>query len=156
VLSGRPAGGEVHYTEGVHVGHRGWLRTGETPAYPFGHGLGYTSWELRSASAPERIEAGHPVEVRVALSNTGARSGRQVVQVYLAGDGRDRPVRSLVGWAVVQAPPGEVDATVLVDPRAFRHWDGGWRARTGEFVLHVGTSVADTPLSVALTVLPSG
>jgi beta-glucosidase len=156
VLSGTPAAGEVHYTEGVHVGYRGWLRTGEVPAYPFGHGLGYTSWELRSASAPERVEAGRPVEVRVELANTGARSGRQVVQVYLAGDGRDRPVRTLVGWAVVQAAPGEVDATVLVGPRAFQHWDGGWRAGTGEFVLHVGTSVADTPLSVALTVLPSG
>lgn len=156
VRSGAPVDGVVEYGEGVHVGHRGWLRSGETPAYPFGHGLGYTSWELRSAHAPDRVEAGQPVEVRVELANTGARPGRQVVQVHLAGDGEERPVRSLAGWAVVHAPPGDVATTVLVEPRAFQHWDGGWKSGPGEFVLHVGTSVTDTPLAVAVTVIPPG
>jgi beta-glucosidase len=156
VRSGTPVAGAVEYAEGVHIGYRGWLRSGETPAYPFGHGLGYTTWELRTATGPGRVEAGRPVEVRVELANTGDRPGRQVVQVYVAGDGADRPVRSLAGWAVVHAPPGEVDATVLIDPRGFRYWDGGWRAGTGEFVLHVGTSATDTPLAVPLTVISAG
>jgi beta-glucosidase len=154
VLSGRPAGGQVHYTEGVHVGYRGWLRSGEEPAYPFGHGLGYTSWELRGVIFPDEVEAGRPLAVRVLLANTGARPGRLVVQAYSGGDGQRRPVRSLVGWAVVDAPPGEVEASVLIGPRAFQHWDGGWRTDPGEYALHFGTSVTDTPLGITVTVRP--
>lgn len=140
VLSGVPVDGRVVYAEGVHVGHRGWLRTGETPAYPFGHGLGYTTWSLAAPSVSGR-------EVAVDVTNTGDRPGRQVVQVYLSREASavDRPVRWLAGWATVDLAPGAT-ATVRVPvlERSLAHWAGGWVVEPGEFGVHVGTSVAQT------------
>jgi beta-glucosidase len=140
VLTGVPTGGRVDYAEGVHVGHRGWLRTGETPAYPFGHGLGYTTWSLGPAVVTGR-------EVAVEVTNTGDRPGRQVVQVYLsrAGGAVDRPARWLAGWASVELAPGATGtARVTVPERSLAHWAGGWTVEPGRFEVHVGTSVADT------------
>ncbi|MCR6488461.1 glycoside hydrolase family 3 C-terminal domain-containing protein [Amycolatopsis sp. OK19-0408] len=155
VLSGVPADGVVPYAEGVHIGHRGWLRNGDRPAYPFGHGLGYTSWELRGARAPGQVTEGEPVPIAVELANTGARPGRQVVQVYLSRphSALDRPARWLAGWALVDAPPGPATATVTLPPRAFQHWeDGAWRTEPGPFTVHIGTSATDTPLATRVTV----
>ncbi|WP_219415074.1 beta-glucosidase family protein [Pseudonocardia nigra] len=155
VLSGFPSEGTVEYAEGIHIGHRGWLRSGETPAYPFGHGLGYTSWELRAARAPETVGTGEPVDVEVELANTGDRTGRQVVQVYLArpDSAVERPARWLAGWAVFDAAPGTATASVTLPPRAFQHWaDGAWHTEPGTFEVHVGFSVSDTPVQRRVTV----
>lgn len=157
VLSGRPTGGVLRYDEGVHVGHRNWLRHGETPAYPFGHGLGYTTWTLDDAVAGPWSADG--VAVTVTLTNTGDRAGRQVVQAYLSRPGSDveRPVRWLAGWAVVDAAPGTTTATVAVSRRAFRHRAGGtWATEPGTYDLHLGFSVADTPLHATVEVVGEG
>jgi beta-glucosidase len=153
VRTGVPVDGAVVYDEGVHVGYRGWLGSGEEPAYPFGHGLGYTDWALRgvrvSSSAADR-----PVTVEVDLANTGNRPGRQVVQAYLSrpDSAVDRPARWLAGWAVVETPPGPTTATITLAPRAFAHYDGGWQVEPGAFTLHVGTSVTDTPLTATVAI----
>ncbi|MEU9821091.1 glycoside hydrolase family 3 C-terminal domain-containing protein [Pseudonocardia alni] len=157
VLSGRPTGGVLRYDEGVHVGHRNWLRHGETPAYPFGHGLGYTTWTLDDAVAGPWSADG--VAVTVTLTNTGDRAGRQVVQAYLSRPGSDveRPARWLAGWAVVDAAPGTTTATVAVSRRAFRHRAGGtWATEPGTYDLHLGFSVADTPLHATVEVVGEG
>lgn len=157
VLSGRPTGGVLRYDEGVHVGHRNWLRHGETPAYPFGHGLGYTTWTLDDAVAGPWSADG--VAVTVTLTNTGDRAGRQVVQAYLSRPGSDveRPARWLVGWAVVDAAPGTTTATVAVSRRAFRHRAGGtWATEPGTYDLHLGFSVSDTPLHATVEVVGEG
>ncbi|WP_051809482.1 beta-glucosidase family protein [Actinoplanes subtropicus] len=144
VLSTRPDGDTLRYAEGVHVGYRAWLRSGAVPAYPFGHGLGFTTWEYRDMSLAGRV-------AEVTLRNTGERPGKEVVQVYLArpASAIDRPVRWLAGFAVVRAGPGEtVTATIPVPLRAFQHWDDGWRLEPGDFELSAGRSVADRPLSL--------
>lgn len=51
VLSTSPVDGSLRYAEGIHIGYRAWLRAGATPMYPFGHGLGYTSWQLGDLEA---------------------------------------------------------------------------------------------------------
>ncbi|SEF18543.1 beta-glucosidase [Jiangella alba] len=142
VLATAPVEGRVAYDEGVHVGYRAWLRTGAEPAYPFGHGLGYTTWSFDHLAVD-----GHDVTVSVA--NTGTRPGKHVVQVYLSrpGSAVDRPARWLAGFAVAEAGPGEkATVTVPLRRRAFEHWDGGWRTEPGTFTVHAGTSVADLPL----------
>ncbi|MYS69295.1 hypothetical protein GTY88_02415, partial [Streptomyces sp. SID5926] len=48
----RPDGGRLGYDEGLHLGHRGWLRHHRTPAYWFGHGLGYTTWLYEELTVP--------------------------------------------------------------------------------------------------------
>jgi len=139
-----PLDGVLDYSEGIHVGYRAWLRSGTEPAFPFGHGLGYTDWAWESA---ER-DGG---EMVVTLVNVGERRGKAVVQVYAERPDSmvDRPVRWLVGFDAVTAEPGErVECRVEIDPRRFAHWTGTWTVEPGTFLLRVGSSVDDLPLGV--------
>ena len=123
--------------------------------FPFGHGLGYTTWEYLSAVAPETVAAGEDVPVRVEVRNTGARAGREVVQVYASrpGSAVERPARWLAGFAAVEAGPGESAAVdVPVPARAFRHWSAGWTVEPGTFHLEAGRSSADLRVSTAVSV----
>lgn len=140
-----PVDGRLVYEEGLHIGYRAWLKDEREPAFPFGHGLGYTSWSWGTAQR-------HEDSVEVTLANTGERAGKQVVQVYAerADSAVDRPVRWLVGFAVVHAEPGRtVTAVVPVPARRLAHWAGEWVVEPGSYTLRVGSSVADLPLSVA-------
>jgi beta-glucosidase len=139
-----PVDGRLVYEEGIHIGYRAWLKDGVAPAFPFGHGLGYTSWSWGAAQR-------HEDAVEVTLANTGARAGKQVVQVYAerADSAVERPALWLVGFAVVHAEPGEsVTATVPVPARRLAHWDGRWVVEPGAYTLRVGASAADLPLHV--------
>jgi beta-glucosidase len=156
----------VDYTEGVHVGHRAWDRAGLVPAFPFGHGLGWTRWTYESVTlSPTPVSAtlpspagGDGLNLTVELTNTGPRAGREVVQVYLEPPhgGSDRPVRLLAGFATVQAEPGaRLTAEVHVPARAFQIWDGeasAWRTPPGRYRLHVGRSSRDARLVAEVTV----
>jgi beta-glucosidase len=152
VLSTRPVDGRLHYDEGVHVGYRAWLRAGTAPAYPFGHGLGYTSWSYLAIEAPSTLTADEDVAVRVRVRNTGGRPGREVVQVYLsrAGSAVERPAAWLAGFGLVHAGPGEeAVALVPVSARAFQHWsvrEQGWVTEAGAFRVAAGRSVGDLRL----------
>ncbi|MBW0272868.1 glycosyl hydrolase [Nocardia sp. MH4] len=142
VLNTTPVNGVLDYTEGIHIGYRAWLRAGTEPAYPFGHGLGYTTW-----STNDLVVAGRTVSITV--TNTGDRDGKQVVQVYLSrpDSAVDRPVRWLAGFTAVTLAPGDSRTVAIPLPdRAFQHWGPtGWESEPGEFVVQVGTSVADLP-----------
>jgi beta-glucosidase len=147
-----PTDGRLEYTEGLHIGHRAYLRAGTEPAFWFGHGLGYTTWAWEGLSvqkAPEGLTA------VVRLRNTGRRRGKQVVQVYASRpeSSVDRPARWLAGFAVVQAEAGgTVDVPVGISHRALRHWDGGgWAVEPGPVVLSTGPSAGDQPVSAIAT-----
>ncbi|GAA3289873.1 hypothetical protein GCM10020295_02810 [Streptomyces cinereospinus] len=98
---------------------------------------------------PAHVVAGEPFTVRVTVRNTGARAGREVVQVYLArpGSAVERPVRWFAGHAAVRAEAGRTaSAEVVVGPRALRHWseaDHGWSTEPGPYRLLVGRSAGD-------------
>jgi beta-glucosidase len=152
----RPVEGKVHYAEGIHVGHRAWLRSGAEPAYWFGHGLGYTTWNLSGLRHPESVAAGDDVPISLTVENSGECPGKQVVQVYLSRveSGIERPVRWLAGFAAVRLGPGE-RSTVHIDVpgRALAAWtEAGWWHEPGTFQVHVGTSVADAPLTARIDV----
>ncbi|MCP9619543.1 glycosyl hydrolase [Nocardia otitidiscaviarum] len=149
VLSTTPqADGTLPYTEGIHIGYRAWLKSGVAPAYPFGHGLGYTTWSLGDLSVDGRTAT-------VTVTNTGDREGKQVVQAYLsrADSAVDRPVRWLAGFAAVTVAPGASHTVRIPLPqRAFEHWtEAGWTTEPGSFTLHVGTSVTDLPLTAEIS-----
>jgi beta-glucosidase len=125
------------------------------PAHlPFGFGLGYTRFELGSAS----VEAGAPPVVRVRASNTGEREGETVVQVYASvpASAHQRPHRRLVGFRRIRAQAGG-DATVSVplDLRqlAVRTPDG-WLTEDVPVTLHIGQSAADLPIELATDLRP--
>ncbi|MBW3362800.1 MULTISPECIES: glycoside hydrolase family 3 protein [Streptomyces] len=139
-----PTNGELPYTEGVFIGYRAWEKAGTTPAYAFGHGLGYTTWEYVSVSAT-------PDAVTVRVRNTGSRPGSDTVQIYLAPapapDAPERPARWLAGFArVTAAPGGSVEVTVPVEMRAYQVWDEeayGWKTVPGTYEVQAARSLAD-------------
>ncbi|MEV7086929.1 glycoside hydrolase family 3 C-terminal domain-containing protein [Streptomyces sp. NPDC093085] len=145
-----PRDGELPYTEGVFIGYRAWERAGATPAYPFGHGLGYTDWAYETITAT-------PEEAYVRIRNTGTRPGRETVQLYLApvtgetGGEAKRPARWLAGFASAEAAPGEsVELRIPLCRRAFEIWDeaaGSWSYLTGPYEIEAARSVADRRLS---------
>lgn len=150
VLSTTPVEGKVVYSEGLHIGYRAWLKQqaagGAAPALPFGFGLGYTTIGFGKAHAPQCVPAGKDVVVHVPVRNTGSRTGREVVQVYLSRPetGVERPVRWLAGYAGTHlAPSGTDSVEVRIPARAFAHYDGGWQFEPGTFTLLVGRHAAD-------------
>lgn len=152
VLDVTPVDGVLPYDEGIHIGYRAWLRADATPAYPFGHGLGYTTWSLSDAATDGF--AGERAEIRLRVTNTGDRAGKHVVQVYAEkpDSAVDRPERWLVGFAVIRAAAGETVGTAIPVPRrALANWDGGWQFEPGDYVLRVGSSVTDLPLTLTVT-----
>ncbi|QLY32697.1 glycoside hydrolase family 3 C-terminal domain-containing protein [Nocardia huaxiensis] len=145
VLDTTPEHGVLEYTEDIHIGYRAWLRAGAEPAYPFGHGLGYTTWSSEDLTVSERT-------ARLTVANTGDRTGKQVYQAYLsrAESAIDRPVRWLAGFTAVTLEPGQTRTIdIALSRRAFEHWTPkGWTIEPGVFTLQVGTSVADLPHTV--------
>ncbi|GAA1598402.1 glycoside hydrolase family 3 C-terminal domain-containing protein [Kribbella hippodromi] len=149
VIDVTPKDGVVRYDEGVHIGYRAWLKAGTEPAYEFGHGLGYTTWELSD------LRANDPSSVALTVRNTGERAGKHVVQVYAERpeSAIDRPARWLAGFAVVRLEAGQArEITVNLHEHTFEHWDGGWTTEPGAFTIRAGSSVSDLPLSTELQV----
>jgi beta-glucosidase len=152
-----PRDGVVRYDEGIHIGYRAWLRAGATPAWPFGHGLGYTTWQQSGLVVSDTVSSGGAVTVSVEVANTGTRAGKHVVQVYASRPDSvvDRPALWLVGFAPVSLGAGaSTTVEVTVPARACADWrDGAWAHEPGDFTLHVGTSVAELPLTATTRVV---
>lgn len=159
VLHSVPAEDRLEYREGLLIGYRGYDRAGARPRFPFGHGLGYTTWAYESAVADAPVAApDDDLGVTVVLRNTGLRTGREVVQAYLEPPTADpgRPLRVLAAFASVTAAPGEhAEARLTVPARAFARYDeaagtsggpGVWVRPSGEFTIRIGRSSADLPL----------
>ncbi|MFB7276339.1 glycoside hydrolase family 3 protein [Streptomyces hydrogenans] len=144
-----PTDGVLDYAEGLFIGYRAWDRAGAVPAYPFGHGLGYTTWSYDALEATSET-------VTVRLTNTGDRPGRETVQLYLAPvqDTVERPARWLAAFAGVEAAPGETVETVIALPRrAFEIWDEekhAWTVVPGRYELHAAHSLADPRLTTTV------
>jgi beta-glucosidase len=168
VQHARPVDGVVDYAEGTDIGYRAWERrrtaepAGPAPAAPFGHGLGWTTWEYEDAVLAwgEAHDAPAALTVYVTVRNTGRRTGREVVQVYVEAPdgGPSRPVRWLGGFAAADVPAmGSATVRVPVPARALQVWDPqakGWATPPGTYRLRTGRSVADLRLTNELTVRP--
>jgi beta-glucosidase len=141
------------YSDGVNVGYRGFEAAGIAPRFAFGHGLGYTTFEYESLElSAEGLADGEPLELRVRLHNSGSRSGKEVVQVYLADleSSVCRPPHELKGFAVVRLEPEEAaELTFTLEDRDLAYWDvdlHSWRIEPGRFEVQVGRSSMDIRL----------
>jgi beta-glucosidase len=121
------------------------------PAFPFGFGLSYTTFEYDSLRIAPRVLSGGGVTVTFRLRNTGSRAGDEVPQLYV----RDlvasvaRPVMALKGFTRVRLAPGETrTVTLTLDARELRLLDenGHWTVEAGEYQLLVGASSRDIRL----------
>jgi beta-glucosidase len=140
------------FADDINIGYRGYLATGITPQFPFGHGLSYTSFgysklKLTSTGKPVRNGGSATVRVTVDVANTGGRAGTETVQVYLGAlptTAVTTPVRQLAGFAKVDLAAGTSSkVTIDLDARAFSYWDATantWVTPTGDVPVYVGTS----------------
>lgn len=141
--TGRPADAANKYTSK-------YLDAPWTPQWPFGHGLSYTTFAYDALRlSADSAAVGTPITVQVDVTNTGARAGTEVVQLYVRDDAASvtRPVRELKGFRRVALQPGErrtvrftlrprdlafhgLDLRRVVEPGTFTVWAGGSSAAT--------------------------
>jgi beta-glucosidase len=147
--------GHVRYGEGLFVGYRGFDAREQEVAYPFGFGLSYTTFGYGQATATATARG---IEVRVPVTNTGGRDGREVVQVYvsLPGSTVQRASRELKAFASVPVKAGETEHVVLtIDRDDLAYWDtrlGRWVVEGGEYQCAVGASSRDLRTTAAVKV----
>ncbi len=139
------------------VGYRYWTTTGKHPLYPFGFGLSYTTFRFSNLKAPATASSGSTVSVSFDVTNSGDREGAEVAQLYVSDPSANaqRPERELKGFAKVRLAAGETKHVTLdLDARAFSYWSESahkWTIDPGKFVLRVGDSSENTPLTADIT-----
>ena len=142
---------DVEYKDGIYVGYR-WtdMQKKTRPLFAFGHGLSYTTFEYGEPELDntEMLPDG-TVTVSVKVTNTGDRTGRETVQMYV-GDRKSslpRPVKELKGFEKVTLAPGEsttVSFTVDRDDLGFFDPDRHeWVAEPGKFDIYVAAAADD-------------
>ena len=154
----------VDYREGANVGYRWYAARGERALFPFGYGLSYTRFRFDAV----RFTGGARPGVSVAVTNTGARPGVAVPQLYATGpDGT--PLR-LAGFRRVALAPGQtIRVSLDADPRILARWTagkgpaggrgiGGWAVTPGRYRLTLATDatreIAGSDVNVAGVMVP--
>jgi beta-glucosidase len=142
----------VEYKEGVFVGYRGYEQKRVLPQFPFGFGLSYTTFKYSdlavtpTGASSSNDPYGPLYQVSFTVTNTGARLGAAVGEVYISDSHASvpRPPKELKGFAKTTLHPGETQkVTVPLDARSFCYYDvqaKQWRANPGTFTVMVGSS----------------
>lgn len=146
---------DTHYTEGVYVGYRYLDSVGKEPIFPFGHGLGYTTFKIGEAAIA--VEGGE-IALTTSVTNTGSRVGKEVVQVYVsvpAGD-LDQPFQALAAFAKTEelAAGASQELTLRFDLTDLASYDAAKVAtvlEAGDYVVRVGSSSRATKVAGVLT-----
>ncbi|GII92463.1 glycoside hydrolase family 3 C-terminal domain-containing protein [Sinosporangium siamense] len=140
----------VRYGEGVFVGYRYHDAVDGPVAYPFGHGLSYTTFAYSDLTVVRRDDT---VEVSAVITNTGTRQGSEVPQVYVSAPAADvrRPLRELRAFTKVTLAPGESTTVVFsLGSRDFAYFHPTrrtWTVEEGTALIFVGASSRDLRLS---------
>ena len=148
-------GGTATYSEGIFVGYKGYEKEGIAPAFAFGHGLSYTTFDYKSLKAKAK---GSAVQVTLNLRNSGKVAGSEVVQVYVGNLPTDveTPNKQLAGFAKVELQPGKQQKVEIeLDPKALSYWDeekDQWVMPSGEVPIYVGSSSADIRLEGSVAI----
>ncbi|MDE7214541.1 MAG: fibronectin type III-like domain-contianing protein, partial [Clostridia bacterium] len=139
----------VEYREGLYVGYRYFDTAGVKGAYPFGHGLSYTTFEYSGLTVTEN-------GVLFEIKNTGEVDGAEIAQLYVGKKDAKvfRPAKELKGYKKVFIKAGE-SATVNIpfDDKTFRYFNvatNGWEVEGGEYQLYIGASIEDIKLEGAI------
>ncbi|HEY9362885.1 MAG TPA: beta-glucosidase BglX, partial [Chitinophagaceae bacterium] len=137
--TGRPFNADQKYTSK-------YLDISNTPLYPFGYGLSYTTFNYSDNSlSNSTLQSGGKITASVNLTNTGTRSGKEIVQLYI----RDlvgsitRPVKELKGFQQITLQPGEtkkVSFIISVDDLKFYNSDLKYTYEPGNFKVFIGTN----------------
>lgn len=172
--------GKVKYSERMFIGYRYYESKRQDVLFPFGHGLSYTTFEYSDLRVDRTVildensvessgnGAGRPADaveppsdvlmVSVDVTNTGMRTGKEVVQLYISPEKGDiiRPVRELKGFEKVELKPGETQTVQFqLKMRDFAYWDvdlQGWHAQQGVYHVQIGYSAHDIVMEAPVEV----
>jgi len=147
------------YCEDIFVGYRWVDLYNLVPAFPFGHGLSYTTFEYSNMRPNKKeMKADGRIKVSVDIRNTGKVRGGEVVQLYISDNESsvERPIRELKGFRKVFLDPNEkTTVEFAIDRNALQYFDADehdWEIETGEFTAAVGSSSRDLRCKAEFTV----
>ncbi|KAF7324757.1 Glycoside hydrolase family 3 protein [Mycena kentingensis (nom. inval.)] len=143
--------GKVRYGEDLFVGYKHYHQRNIKPAFAFGHGLSYSTFEMSELVVGKpvaQVGVGDvKVEVQVKVANTGARAGTEVVQAYVTLPSTSElthPPLQLKGFAKVLIEPGKSETvSIVLDKYAVSYWEDRfqtWVVEKGEYVVRVGSA----------------
>ncbi len=145
---------DTYYKEGIYVGYRYFDTIGYVPTYPFGYGMGYTTFTVE----PKELAAdAAKVSVTATVTNTGAAAGKEVVQVYYSAPAGklDKPYQELAGYAKTKelAPGERQDVTVTFDTQSMASYCtecASYVMEAGTYYIRVGNSSRNTHIAGAV------
>ena len=144
------------YGEDVYVGYRFYEKTNKEVAFPFGHGLSYTTFDIKDLRV---TDDDIDILVSATVTNTGKIDGAQVVQAYFTqhNPSLNRPKKELKGFGKVFVKAGESQTVDMVISKKYAtsFWDearDAWVMEKDVFDVLVGDSSANTPLRGQITV----
>lgn len=148
---------DEYYTEGIYVGYRYFDTFQIEPAYCFGYGKSYTTFDIRASGVS--IE-GDEVRLAIEVKNTGERySGKEVVQVYYsAPEGMlAKPYQELAGFVKTKLlKPGEKEtlqvAFKVASMASYDCRDASWKLEAGEYIIRAGNSSRNTQIEAVINV----
>ena len=147
------------YQEGVFVGYRYYTSRKMETAFPFGYGLSYTTFEYSNLQIDKKeMTDQEMVQVSVNVKNTGNRSGKTVIQLYVGVPETEvvRPVRELKGFEKIFLEVGEEKTvTFTLDERAFAYWNTtihDWYVEDGTYNVMIGDNADQMCLSEEIIV----
>ena len=114
-----------------------------TPLYPFGYGLSYTTFDYGTIKITNFFDLDQKITVSIAITNTGKRKGKEVVQLYIRDKYASitRPIKELKGFELLELLPGEkkiVDFELTERELGFYDNNGNWILEKGEFDIFIG------------------
>ena len=138
----------TEYKEGIWVGYRYFQTVGKNVSYPFGYGLGYTTF---SSSKPVvKVAKDGTVTASITVTNTGSAAGKESVQLYVAAPagGLVKPAYELRSFAKTgELKPGASETlTMTVDPytlASFNEATSAWETAAGDYKVYFGASALD-------------
>lgn len=144
------------YKEGIYIGYRYFDTFGVKPLYPFGYGLGYTTFDITTVSAAIK---GSEVTVKTQVTNTGKREGKEVVQLYVSAPcGKaDKPYQELAAYEKTPLlNPGESAVlNITFDMKEIASYEPSCACRIldkGEYYVRVGKNSRDTSIEAVVLV----
>lgn len=150
------------YREGVFVGYRYYTSRKMETAFPFGHGLSYTTFAYSDLQLDKKeMTDKESVQVSVKVKNTGNRAGKTVVQLYVEAPETEviRPVRELRGFEKIFLEAGEEKTvTFILGERAFAYWNTlihDWYAEEGTYKVMIGENADQMCTGEEITVHPT-
>ncbi|MFW6289730.1 MAG: fibronectin type III-like domain-contianing protein, partial [Mariniphaga sp.] len=126
-----------------------YLDVPNSPLYPFGYGLSYTTFDYSDIKLDKRsFPAGGALTASVTVTNDGNLEGEEVVQMYIHDVVADitRPVKELKGFQKIRLKPGEsrtVNFKITEEELKFYNYNLDYVAVPGEFMVFIGTSSQD-------------